>query len=86
MDSVAWYYNEQDKDAPATADIGDLSMYVSRVANCVVGRWVWTGDLPNPTFENPRPAIFGFTMSRDAGMGEATAAALQFAVGGLRLT
>lgn len=84
LNNVAWEYDEQRPEGPATADIGDLSMYVSRVADCVIGRWVWTGDLPAPTFETPRPAISGFSMSRDEGMAEATAAARQFAAGGLR--
>lgn len=85
MDSVTWHFDEQRPDGPAAADIGELSMYVSRVADCVIGRWIWTGDLPEPDFETPRPAISGFTMSRDEGMARATAAALQFAVGGLRV-
>lgn len=85
LNSVEWYFNEQDKDAPASTNIGELSMYVSRVADCVIGRWVWTGDLPDPDFENPRPAISGFKLSREAAIEEATAAAIQFAAGGLRV-
>ncbi|TBF94516.1 hypothetical protein ELG83_10480 [Rhizobium leguminosarum] len=84
MDNVIWHYDDQQPDGPATTDIGDLSMYVSRVADCVIGRWVWTGDLPNPDFENPRPGISGFETSREEGMAKATAAALQFAAGALR--
>jgi len=84
MDDVIWYYDEQNEDAPASADIGDFSMYVSRVADCVIGRWVWTGDLPEPDFENPRPAINGFKLSRADAIAEATASALQFEAGVLR--
>lgn len=83
-DTVTWYYDEKNEDGPASTDIGELSMYVSRVADCVIGRWVWTGDLPEPDFETPRPAISGFKLSRPEAIEDATQSALQFAAGGLR--
>lgn len=79
-----WQYIEADKSGPASCEIGDLCLFVSRIADCLHGRWVWTGDVPDIDPENPRPAIHGIARSRNEGMAEAEAAAGRYIAGGLR--
>lgn len=85
MDRIIWIYDEQNPDAPAAAEVGFLCMYVSRVADCLHGRWVWTGDVPDIDPEAPRPAIHGIARSRAEAIAEAEEAARHVAAGGLRV-
>jgi len=85
MSSEAWQYIETDPTSPAACEIGELCLFVSQICNCPIGRWVWTGDLPTPDGEDPRPPIFGVVGSRDEGMAKAEEAARHFNAGGLRI-
>ena len=67
---IDWSYNKEDKNGPASAEVGALCLWVSQIRDCPDGRWVWTGDLLDERGDGIRtpPPIFGIANSRAEAM------------------
>lgn len=78
---MKWSVNERDPASSAAMEIGDVCLYVSRISDCLHGRWVWTGDVDDPA--DPRAAIHGIARSRAEAMKAAVAAARRLRTGTL---
>lgn len=70
---INWSYNQSDQNGPASAEVGALCLWVSRVGDCPDRRWVWTGDLLTEHGEGIRmpPPLMGIASSRTEAMNQA---------------